>query len=979
MSASLLALVAAYPALAQTPPETAQSDPASPAAPPDAPMGEEDVNAIIVTAARVGGMVQTDNAPVVELDEKDIESYGASSIQDLVAQLAPQVGSGNGRGGRPVFLVNGQRVTNFREIFRYPPEALKRVEVLPEQVALKFGFSAEQRVINFILKDNYASREVEAEIGGPTDGGYTVGEVELSQLQINGKQRLNASVEYARTSALTEAERGIIQTGAVPTVPGSPDIGDYRTLVGRSDNFEANLSSTRALGEDGMGGQLTLNGQYVRNTGTSLSGLDLQTLPNGDVTVIDPDPITRHTTSDTYSLGAGFNTRLGDYQFQTTFDASLADSESEIDRRRTAPGAVIQDFAQSRVWSASNKTTLIGQPFDLPAGGLSVTLDAGYNWSRIESEDSRTGLGQITLTRGDANGGANISIPIASRRAGVWDAIGDLSFNIGGGVNHVSDFGTLGNWTTGLVWSPAEPLTLNATYTEREAAPGLNQLGGPVTQSFNVPYYDFATGQSVLITQTSGGNPNLLAETQRDLKLSANYDLDLLDRTNIVVEYYRNRSDDVTSSFPALTSAIEAAFPERVTRDPAGDLTAIDTRPVTFAETRSERLRYGFNIFGKLGKPYAEGEAPARGGRGGLFAAMRGAGSGQSGGQANSQSGGQASASGEGSGQGSGAMRFDPQRMAALRERFCSTPEGQIPDLSGIPEPILARLKGENGEIDPARVAVMRERFCSADSQQRFDPARFAAMRQALCADPAKEPDPAAIPPAVLDRLKGPDGTVDPVRLKEFQTRICALPQTGQGNGENAQSRGEGGGSGGENRDGGGRRGGGGGPGGNDGQGRWNLGIYHTINLVNSVLIAEDGPFLDLLDGDATGSGGGVSRHQFEIEGGGFYRGLGARLSGNYRGATRVNGSGLPGSSDLFFGDLITFDLRLFMALDQQEWLVGSNPGFFKDARLSLRVNNLFDTRQRVTDENGEVPLRYQPFLIDPTGRFVEIEFRKLF
>ena len=107
MSASLLALIAASPALAQAVPETAQSDPAPPVAPPDAPMGEEDVNAIIVTAARVGGVVQTDNAPVVELDEKDIESYGASSIQDLVAQLAPQVGSGNGRGGRPVFLVNG--------------------------------------------------------------------------------------------------------------------------------------------------------------------------------------------------------------------------------------------------------------------------------------------------------------------------------------------------------------------------------------------------------------------------------------------------------------------------------------------------------------------------------------------------------------------------------------------------------------------------------------------------------------------------------------------------------------------------------------------------------------------------------------------------------------------------------------------------------------------------------------------------------
>jgi hypothetical protein len=42
-------------------------------------------------------------------------------------------------------------------------------------------------------------------------------------------------------------------------------------------------------------------------------------------------------------------------------------------------------------------------------------------------------------------------------------------------------------------------------------------------------------------------------------------------------------------------------------------------------------------------------------------------------------------------------------------------------------------------------------------------------------------------------------------------------------------------------------------------------------------------------------------------------------------------------------------------------------------------VTNLFDARQKVTDQNGLVPLRYQPYLIDPTGRSFQVEFRKLF
>lgn len=32
-----------------------------------------------------------------------------------------------------------------------------------------------------------------------------------------------------------------------------------------------------------------------------------------------------------------------------------------------------------------------------------------------------------------------------------------------------------------------------------------------------------------------------------------------------------------------------------------------------------------------------------------------------------------------------------------------------------------------------------------------------------------------------------------------------------------------------------------------------------------------------------------------------------------------------------------------------------------------------------MTDNAGTVPLRYQPFLIDPVGRRFEIEFRKVF
>lgn len=863
---------------------------------------------IVVTAERIRGQVDTDVPPVFALDAEEIGSYGAGSIEELIEQLAPQTGSGRGRGeGRPVFLINGQRSGGFREFRRYPPEAIRKIEVLPEEVALQFGYPANQRVINIILQENFASREVEVEYGMPGRGGTGNGEIEASQLTINGNRRLNIGMEYNTTSLLTEDERDIVQTpGSTPTVAGDPDPAAFRSLRGSSDTWELDATLNSSLGEAPGSGTFSVNGGVEHTTGRSLSGLDVVTLTaNGEsaVRTIDDDPLTRRNSSTTFSLGGSIIKPLGGWMLDTTLDASRTERTTLIDQRRDT--GVLQDLvdageleidgalpaipragvdrAESTSYAADVKSTLRGTPFMLPAGEANLTFDAGYSWNRIDSTDTRTDADDLSQTRGNLSAGVNLGLPIASAREGFLGALGELSLNLAAGVDHLSDFGTLADYTTGLSWKPTERLSLQASYIWREAAPSLSQLGDPIVTEYNVPVYDFAAGQSVLATIVSGGNPNLSAETQRDIKVSANYELDLFDRANIVVEYFRNRSDDVTQNFPLLTPAIEAAFPDRVVRDPAGNLVSIDRRPITFEGTKSSRLRYGINLFGRVGKEQPEGGGGERRERMTFTAPAQGAGQGA---------------------RGPGGL--DPAQMAELRQKFCATPEGETPDLSGLPERMLARLKGEDGQIDPAKVAALRERMCSADGAAR------------------------------AERREG--------------------------------SRGGGGG--------GGMRFGRGG-GGGDGQGRWHMALYHSIEFENEVLVAPGGPVLDQLSGQAFGNG--VPRHKIELQGGLFYKGLGLRLSGDYQAATRIDGSGMPGSQDLFFDDIAKFNLRAFVNLEQQDWLTDGTPGFWKGARLSLGVDNLFDAQQRVTDSSGVVPLSYQPSLVDPLGRTFEIEFRKLF
>ena len=47
--------------------------------------------------------------------------------------------------------------------------------------------------------------------------------------------------------------------------------------------------------------------------------------------------------------------------------------------------------------------------------------------------------------------------------------------------------------------------------------------------------------------------------------------------------------------------------------------------------------------------------------------------------------------------------------------------------------------------------------------------------------------------------------------------------------------------------------------------------------------------------------------------------------------------------------------------------------------RISVGIDNILNTRQRVTDATGATPISFQPDYLDPLGRSVRITVRKLF
>lgn len=132
---------------------------------------------------------------------------------------------------------------------------------------------------------------------------------------------------------------------------------------------------------------------------------------------------------------------------------------------------------------------------------------------------------------------------------------------------------------------------------------------------------------------------------------------------------------------------------------------------------------------------------------------------------------------------------------------------------------------------------------------------------------------------------------------------------------------------------------------------------------------------LDFLDGSSLSGAGGQPRHEVQAQINAAVRGYGAQLDANWKSGTQVRGGS---TGDLDFSSILKVNARVFIDLNQRKTLIERAP-FFKGARVSLGVSNIFDQSIQVRDPTGATPVSFQPAYLDPQGRTWRISFRKLF
>jgi outer membrane cobalamin receptor len=178
-----------------------------------------------------------------------------------------------------------------------------------------------------------------------------------------------------------------------------------------------------------------------------------------------------------------------------------------------------RDRSQSNQTSGDLTGTASGPIFELPAGRVNVTAKVAVDTADLDTQRRRGGISASnSLGRDRVDGAFNLDVPILKD-----SAIGRLGANANAEVEHLSDFGTLTTVGAGINWTPAERLNLIASWTREEGAPSMQQIGDPILDTPDTRVFDFTTGETVLVTAISGGNPNLSADRRNVFKLGANW------------------------------------------------------------------------------------------------------------------------------------------------------------------------------------------------------------------------------------------------------------------------------------------------------------------------------------------------------------------------------------------------------------------------------------------------------------------------
>jgi hypothetical protein len=420
----------------------------------------------------------------------------------------------------------------------------------------------------------------------------------------------------------------LVDFAAKANYPAVTGVGPFRSLRPEARNYDLNGTfSTRLAPWLTSTATLRFNessSRYLRGLPSAIfvvSADNPESPFSRDVAlaVYGIDPLryrSRHRSGEAnFTLNANFGKWTGNFHARhvRSKDESRSDREStfapillgnEVDPFTDDLSEFIK-LAHERTSARSTSTiaelSLTGPVLVLPPGPVLATVEGRLAWNDLHSRSTFAAFADGDFRRNERSFRGTLEIPLTSRANDFGAGVGDLRGSAEYSRTRFSDFGALEHHALGLTWEPIPALRLRALIEATDEPPLFLLLGYPVTVTTDARIFDPLTGQTVDVTQISGGNSELEPQRTKVTRLTALARLVPRLNLNLDAEYTNMDVRDLASSLPITSAPIMLAFPERFIRDSSGVLTTVDLRPVNFTLHNEERLRWGLSMNAKLG------------------------------------------------------------------------------------------------------------------------------------------------------------------------------------------------------------------------------------------------------------------------------------------------------------------------------------------------------------------------------------------
>lgn len=561
-------LASAHAALAQPAPPA----PAPAASAPDTGSDDDD---IVIKGKPPRASVIGDIQPENVLKSRDVKATGATSVDELLEAIAPDIGLALGSGSaRPLVLLNGRRVSSYRELRDIPIEAISRVDILPEEVALKYGYAPDQKVVNVVLQNRFGESVAQAAANTASNDGFTGGSGDFTKVLLSPKQRTTLNFHAGTSDILRGAQRSLVEQQYESVGTGATGL-----LIPPELGIRGTGTFNRELAGDT---EATVNVEAGHSNGHLLSGLSEQL----------PAELRRRTLVDSLHVGGSLIGDAGPWHWNVT-------GNGDLDRDKTTTTDLGQVFAPGNAESTrvagDIDGTVNGPLFAATGGTADVTFRAAASEEYLDiDEEHLVPVPVDAAKRTEGTGGVSIDIPISHVKRS-FSALGNLTVNGNAEVNQLSDYQTLTRFGGGANWSPIYGLNFVGSWNREEQAPSVRQIGDPFVETPGTRIFDFDNGLVNRIAVVTGGNPDLRTDSRRTLDLGVQWQ-PFGSTTLRVRGNYAHVDIDRPISNIAVFPEIEQAFPQRFVRDGAGNLLSVDLRPVNFTSARRDTLQLGLDF-----------------------------------------------------------------------------------------------------------------------------------------------------------------------------------------------------------------------------------------------------------------------------------------------------------------------------------------------------------------------------------------------